>query len=89
MTGQGDKNFERIKNAAKGDQVRGLKVERSNTLVIDGKVITVAHYHFIITGQIHTQNQWLAAEWDANGKHPQEQYDLMAIDKYVEPFKLF
>ena len=94
MTGQGDKNFERIKNAkqskttldvsrnyktANGCAVRNLKAIRTNKAVIRGKVVDVAVSYFIITGEVNVKNKWLAADWNAEGKHPQEQYHLVEV----------
>lgn len=94
MTGQGDKNFDRIKKekSARGNStidvklnyrtannlpVRNLRIKLTNKTVINGKVITTAHYHEIITGLVYTQNRWLPADWDARGRHVQEQYSLV------------
>jgi hypothetical protein len=67
------KNF----RTANGKPVRNLRIETTNKTVINGKVITTAHYRQIITGQVYTQNQWLPADWDARGRHIQEQYSLV------------
>jgi hypothetical protein len=92
MTGQGSKQFEQIKRSnssagtldlsrryktAGGHTVRNLRVVQTNKAVIGGKLTTSAHYHNIIAGQVLTQNQWLPAEWNERGQHPQEQYTLV------------
>jgi hypothetical protein len=62
---------------ANGKPVRNLRIETTNKTIINGKVITTAHYRQIITGQVYTQNKWLPADWDARGTHRQEQYNLL------------
>lgn len=91
MTGQGDKNYAAIKNARQADKaldvskqftsngcrVRNLSVHKVNYSVVGGKKVTTASYRNVIRGQVYTQNQWLDAEWDCNGKHPQTQWNLV------------
>ena len=104
MTGQGDKNYDLIKKSKpqkgvldvsknfttiNGCLVRKLRVEKTNKVVIGGKVITAAHTRFIITGQVLVKNQWLPAEWDANGRHSQEQYSLMEVKEQTKQGNLF
>ena len=104
MTGQGDRKMDRIKNAnqkqalldvsrmfktANGCTVRNLRVERTNKTVIGGKVITTAYWSNIITGQVQVKNQWLPAEWNAQGKHAQEQYNLVEVKPDVTQANLF
>ena len=79
------KNF----RTANDKPVRNLRVETTNKTVINGKVITTAHYRQIITGQVYTQNQWLAADWDARGQHVQEQFSLVQLKEMHTQGSLF
>jgi len=104
MTGQGDKNFERIKKAKQhngvldvsltfktrnGCPVRNLRAVLTNKKVIGGRVITVANSHYIITGQVKVGHGWTAADWDANGNHVQEQYSLEQVKTTTTQSNLF
>lgn len=62
---------------ANGLAVRNLRVEKTNQVVINGKVITTAYQRFIVTGEVYTQEKWLPSIWDANGVHPQVQFNLV------------
>lgn len=95
MTGQGSKQFEQIATSkafamtepdvsknyrtANGCAVRGLRAVRTNKAVVGGRVVTVAHSYFIITGQVKVKHGWQDADWNADGKHPQEQYSLVEV----------
>jgi hypothetical protein len=93
MTGQGDRNMDQIKasrakntvtldvsknyRTANGLQVRGLRVEKTNKVVINGRTVSTANYHFIILGFVNFDNSWLPYKWDANGNCKQEGYQLV------------
>jgi hypothetical protein len=73
----GTLDLNRRYKTAGGHTVRSLRIVRTNKSVIGGKVSTSTYYHNIIAGQVLTQNQWLPAEWNERGQHPQEQYTLV------------